>query len=133
MRTLVKLGGWTDNQVDAIAKHIHYWTGGQPYLTQFLCSHLSPGATSADVDADVKRLRHVEPNHLPHLLKRLNRDDRLRMYVDRIQAGERIIFSPLLNPRQARLELLGVIKADDKGFCVIRNRIYEQVLEELEK
>jgi NAD-dependent SIR2 family protein deacetylase len=125
---LVGKGIWTEEQVATLAERIHYWTDGQPYLTQLLCSYLDPNAPSADVDVSVEQLRREDENHLPPLLERLNSDDKLRKYVDRILAGERIKFYPRENRRQAQLELLGVIKADEEGYCIIRNRIYEQSL-----
>lgn len=128
VRELVDKGNWTDEQATALAERIHYWTDGQPYLTQLLCSYLAPDAAPADVDAAVEQLRRVDENHLPPLLERLNSDEKLRKYVDRILAGERIRFYPRENRRQAQLESLGVVKEDAEGFCIIRNRIYQQAL-----
>ncbi|MGB0384892.1 MAG: AAA-like domain-containing protein, partial [Ardenticatenaceae bacterium] len=34
VRQLVSQGGWSDEQSSALAERIHYWTDGQPYLTQ---------------------------------------------------------------------------------------------------
>jgi len=65
---------------------------------------------------------------LPPLLKRLTSDKKLLAYTRQIQLGKRIKFYPSQHPSQERLELLGVIKEDREGFCVIRNRIYEQAL-----
>jgi len=127
-RELVGKGSWTDEQATVLAERIHHWTDGQPYLTQLLCSYLGPNATPADVDTNVERLRREDENHLPPMLERLNRDEKLCRYVDRILAGECIKFYPRENRRQAQLELLGVIKEGTEGFCVVRNRIYERVL-----
>jgi hypothetical protein len=128
MRELVGKGEWTDEQATTLAERIHYWTDGQPYLAQLLCSYLGPGAIPADVDAGVDRLRREDENHLPPILKRLNSDEKLCRYAERILAGERIKFYPRENRRQARLELLGVIKADTNGCCRVRNRVYEEIL-----
>ncbi|MCP4542430.1 MAG: hypothetical protein GY832_35350 [Chloroflexi bacterium] len=125
---LVSKGKWTQEQVSILAERIHYWTDGQPYLTQLLCSYLEPDAAPGDVDAGVERLRREDENHLPPLLERLNDDEKLCEYIRRIQVGKRIKFYPRENRRQVQLELLGVIKADAEGYCTIRNRIYEQVL-----
>lgn len=126
VRELVGKGSWTNEQATLLAERIHYWTDGQPYLTQLLCSYLGSDATSADVDASIERLRREDENHLPPLLARLDTDDKLREYIERILAGERIKFYPRENRRQAQLELLGIIKADEEGCCSIRNHIYEQ-------
>jgi len=115
-------------QAAALTERIHYWTGGQPYLTQLLCSYLGTDATPANVDAGVERLRREDENHLPPMLERLDHDEKLRRYVERVLVGERIKFYPRENRRQAQLELLGVIKENVKGFCIVRNRIYKQVL-----
>jgi hypothetical protein len=128
VRELVGKGDWSVEQATTLAERIRYWTDGQPYLTQLLCSYLGPDAMTADVDASVERLRREDENHLPPLLERLNSDAKLRGYVDRIMVGERIKFYPRENRRQAQLELLGVIKADAEGYCIIRNRIYVQAL-----
>jgi hypothetical protein len=59
----------------------------------------------------------------------LEQDKKLIEYLGRIQKGERPKFFPGENRRQAQLELLGIIKADNDGYCRIRNRIYEKALE----
>lgn len=129
VQELVSKGSWSKGQVTALVPRIHYWTGGQPYLTQVLCSYLGPDATSPDVDSAVKRLRREDENHLLPMLERLNGDNKLPQYVNRILAGERIEFYPQENRQQSQLELLGLIKADAEGCCTVRNRIYELVLQ----
>ncbi len=131
VRKLVTRGGWSEEQGGLLAQRIHNWTDGQPYLTQFLCANLGPNATPTEVDASVERLRREDENHFPPLLKRLNADKKLLEYVGRIQAGDHIKFYPRENRRQAQLELLGVLKADDDGYCAISNRIYELALKEV--
>ena len=128
VQELAGKGGWPPGQATALAERIHYWTDGQPYLTQLLCTYLGPDATPSDVDASIERLRREDENHLPPLLERLHSDEKLHGYAGRILAGERIKFYPRENRRQAQLELLGVIKADAEGYCIIRNRIYLQAL-----
>ncbi|MGB0383907.1 MAG: AAA-like domain-containing protein [Ardenticatenaceae bacterium] len=128
VRELVSKGGWSDEQASALAERIHYWTDGQPYLSQLICVYLEEDATPADVDASVLRLRREDENHLRPMFKRLHRDDKLRRYVSQIHSGQRIKFYPPENKIQSQLELLGVVKADAQGDCIIRNRIYEQAL-----
>lgn len=130
---LVGAGDWAGEQARRLAERIHYWTDGQPYLTQLLCSYLDGGASPLDVDGGVERLRREDENHLPPLLARLDRDERLRGYVERILAGERIKFYPRENRRQAQLELLGLVKADVEGYCIVRNRLYVQTLGALDE
>ncbi len=125
---LMSKGEWSDDQATALAERIYTFTDGQPYLTQLLCTYLRAEAVPADVDASVERLRREDENHLPPLLERLTVDRKLREYVAKIQTGARIKFYPRENRRQAQLELLGILKADDQGYCTIRNHIYESAL-----
>jgi hypothetical protein len=133
VQALVAKGGWPEEQRLVIGERIHHWTDGHPYLTQLLCSYLEPVARPADVDQVVERLQREDLNHLPPLLQALNKDVKLRDYVDGIRAGKRIKFYPQANQRQARLELLGVLKSDGDGSCSIRNRIYDQALSVIEE
>lgn len=122
---------WPDERASAIAKRIYYWTNGQPYLTQLVCSYLELDSSPTDVDIGVEHLRREDENHLPPLFDRLTADTKLSKYVKKILAGERIKSYPSVHRRQAQLELLGLIKVDSEGYCVIRNRIYEQLLREI--
>lgn len=128
VQELVEKGGWPAGLSAELANRIHYWTGGQPYLCQWICNHLDSTAEPLDVDACVAHMQVEEENHLPPIIKRLHADKRMRDYVSRILAGEKIRFLPALNHIHQRLQILGIIKADDEGFCVIRNRVYEAVL-----
>jgi hypothetical protein len=128
VRELVGKGGWSATQSAEIADRIHRWTGGQPYLCQWICSRLGSTAKSSDVDACVARLLAEEENHLPPIVKRLNSDKKMRDYVGRILAGEKIKFHPTLSQLHRHLQILGVVQADDEGFCTIRNRVYEAIL-----
>ena len=130
VKKLVSKGPWAGEQARALTERIHHWTDGQPYLTQLLCSYLEPNAKPIDVDAGIDRLRREDENHLPPVIDRLDRDEKLYQYAVRILNGERIKFYPRENPRQAELELLGVIKEGSGGYCTIRNRIYKKVLME---
>ena len=125
---LVSKGPWSNEQAATLAQRIHYWTDGQPYLTQLLCSYLETKAGPTEVDISIERLRCEDENHLPPLLERLSSDKKLWEYVSKIQSGERIKFYPRENRRQAQLELLGVLKADADGYCTVRNQIYQQSL-----
>jgi predicted acylesterase/phospholipase RssA len=125
---LVQRGGWTGGQAESLSERIHYWTDGQPYLTQLLCTYLRGDAALSDVDASVERLRREDENHIPPMFEKINSDPNFRKYLDNIRAGKRIKFYPQENSRQAALELIGVLKADSSGYCTIRNRIYEAAL-----
>ncbi len=118
-----------------VAQCIHYWTDGQPYLTQRLCRTLAEGeapATPEGVDLAVDRLYREDPNHLPRVLEALDPEKypRLRGYVERVLAGHRPQFRPASEGRyHGPLALIGVLKADEQGRCKVRNRICEQALQ----
>jgi hypothetical protein len=126
---LTEKGGWPQPRTKGLAEQIHFWTDGQPYMTQLLLSYLGSQAEPAHIDDGIERLRREDENHLPPMLHRLEQDKKLIEYLGRIQKGERPKFFPGENRRQAQLELLGIIKADNDGYCRIRNRIYEKALE----
>lgn len=62
------------------------------------------------------------------MLEKINNDATLLKYLEDIQSGERIKFYPQENLRQSTLELIGILKADSSGYCMIRNKICEQAL-----
>ncbi len=121
-------------QADLVTERIHYWTDGQPYLTQLLCSYLvNKGLPlgQADVDSAVQQLCREDKNHLPPILEALEKAPDLMGYVESIIGGYKSKFVPSIDSRRhARLELIGVIKANTEGYCAIRNRIYTKALTE---
>ncbi len=113
----------------SLVERIHYWTDGQPYLTQWICRSLvGQTLTKESVDTAVKRLRREDSNHLPHIFDSFNKDKKLKRYVERIAGGYHPAFTPDESSRHMKLALAGIIKADE-GHCRIRNRIYEQALQ----
>lgn len=125
---LISRFSWTEEQSFSISERIHYWTNGQPYLTQQLSRNLRPGSTPIDIDNAIDALCREDENHIPPLLKKVANNDNLRTYLRQIHDGEKIIYYPLANQTQSQLEILGLIKADEDGYCIIRNRIYQRVL-----
>lgn len=128
--TLARNIASTSEQADLIATRIFHWAGGQPYLTQLLCTYLNKDASTTEVDRAVNRLRLEEENHLPPLMKRVQANNSLTKLLDRISNGERIRFSPRDTPPQLQLQTLGVIGEDAYGNCTFRNRIYERYFSE---
>lgn len=129
---LVSRGTWTTEViVPELSKRIYYWTDGHPYLTQLLCSYLKPDATPDDVDVSVDRLIHDNTDLLPAIFTQLKDSRKLRDYVARIQTGERLELHPREYRIHSQLRLLGLVKADEEGFCTLRNRVYERILEEI--
>jgi hypothetical protein len=128
IQQLVGRGPWPEPTAVKLAERIHYWTSGQVYLTQYLCSRLHSNAAPADVDAAVQYLRAHDENHLPPMMDRLRSQPKLSAYVEQILQGRRVLFYPSEDRRHSHLELLGVLGFDEQGYCTIRNRIYEAVL-----
>ncbi len=82
--------------------------------------------TPAQVDAAAAALLAGDDN-LAYVLKQLQRYPEGFAWIRRfIRRGQKIRFSRV-NPTQARLELMGIIKSVD-GFCAVRNRLYEVTL-----
>ncbi len=82
--------------------------------------------TPAKVDAAAAALLAGDDN-LAYVLKQLQRYPEGFAWIRRfIRRGQKVRFSRV-NPTQARLELMGIIKGVD-GYCAVRNRLYEVVL-----
>jgi len=129
VHTLVAKKAWADEQATILAQEIYDWVGGQPYLSQWICATLKPTATPVDVAKVINRLRHEDRNHLNHVFEKLYKDKSLQQYLQQI-CNQPIKFFPTTGSPQVELELLGLIKADAEGYCVIRNKFYEQTLAE---
>ncbi|MBK7780572.1 MAG: AAA-like domain-containing protein [Ardenticatenia bacterium] len=125
---LLMRGQWPKSGIMSLAARVHYWTNGQPYLTQRLSSYLGPDSTLEDTDVAAARLRREDENHLPPILRRLDQDRDAQTFLRRVGLGAQIQFYPLEDSLQSRLDLLGVLKSDASGFCMIRNRLCELVL-----
>jgi hypothetical protein len=131
VRQLIARLGLSEATTTTLAEYVHYWTGGQPYLVQSLCSYLARASSPSrpDVCSAIQCLLQEDENHLPPLFDRLRADPKLLEYIQRILGGEPIKFNPSGDHVHRRLELLGLIKASaDDGYCTIRNRIYARAL-----
>ena len=120
--------GWEKEQAQKLALGIHYWTDGQPYLTQLICSYLEDKETLSDMDGAIEKLYREDVINLPHVIKGLKANADLRQYIEKNLSGESDPFFPQENLWQNRLYLLGLIKANEQGFCSIRNRVYEKII-----
>ena len=127
VQQLVKKGSWSRDLAESISHRIYYWTNGQPYLTQKLCSILESNS-SLNVDQSVKKLRREDGNHLKPLLNKFHNQAHSQQYLNRIFAGEKLKYYPNEFPQQAQLHLMGLIKSDQDGCCIVRNHIYKQIL-----
>lgn len=125
---------------EAVAMRIHYWTDGQPYLTQLLCHYLSQHeqlteatTVTGEVDAAVERFFREDTHHL-NCIKNLYMQSDLLEYTQSIRRGEQVRFGGALNSEHFYLaHIAGVIKPNAQGMCQIRNRIYERALTEVKE
>ena len=127
--------GLPASQASEVSERLAYWTDGQPYLVQKICSCLAESGDAVDadtVDIAVERFFREDTSHLPRISKDLQADPELLNYARGVIAGD-VKFSPAVNPAHFRLaHVIGVIKPDDHGRCRIRNRIHERALAEIE-
>lgn len=120
-----------EKDLESLANSIFYWTNGQPYLTQLLCKYLENTASQSDVTAAIKRIRREDDKHLMPMLERINRNQKLCKFVNRVQDKEIISLYPGENRIHSQLELIGIVKSNEKGYCIIRNRIYAEAIENM--
>ncbi|MCJ7557790.1 MAG: AAA-like domain-containing protein [Gammaproteobacteria bacterium] len=115
---------------------VHYWTAGQPYLTQKICRSIVRQGLGEDVETSVDTMveslflqansGRTEP-HLNAIRQHLStRDDKRNTVMTlfgRIRKGSGLSFDP---SQRSHVELLlsGMIRVDDEGLMQIRNRIY---------
>jgi hypothetical protein len=119
-------------------RHILYWTGGHPYLTQKLCD-LASREEGQHSDERIDRLVEQEffdsaairnePN-LRFVIDRLTAHPKqarrlLRIYR-RVREGQTIA-DDARSPDQNELKLAGILKPLPDGQLGVRNRIYERI------
>lgn len=129
---LVKHLGTSEDLTNELSNRIQYYADGQPYITQYLCKHLyklnkSMSISQKEIDDGVEYFIRKDKNHLPKILELISQDDKLKEYVIKILTKKTLTYMTAANPRLSELEIIGVVKADEKGICKIRNRIYEKV------
>jgi len=113
-----------------LVETVHRWTGGHPYWTQRVGEALqreAAGLTDTAVAGAVEQLLLTEDRNLPHVFRALESDQTLTDLVKVLVGGVPIAFTRA-NRAIARLELIGLLK-NERGRCVIRNRIYQEALE----
>lgn len=139
MEQLVSHLSTADDLTEVMAKHIYAWTEGQPYLSQYLCAFLAEKKDLATANIEsliaeaVTHFLNSDTHHLDRI-KKLSAEPDLLVYTRNIASGLRKRFSAAANDKHFRLaNIIGVIKANQDGWCQIRNRVYEQVLAEIEE
>ncbi len=120
---------------------ILHWTDGHPYLTQRLCVLLQADIAKDEVpETRVDRLvameflgvaRRTKEDHLKVVHERIAQD-RARSAVlktySRIFKGKPVHDQPQ-SPVHSALKLSGLVKTDEQGRLVVRNRIYRRVFD----
>jgi hypothetical protein len=116
---------------DEVIERIFHWTAGHLCLTQRLCAILEERGefrlTPRSVDSAVDTML-LDDTNIRHVRKEVARlESEMSKLAQEILEGAKVKFSRN-DLDVARLELTGLIKEDEDGTCVIRNRIYEQAL-----
>jgi hypothetical protein len=134
--------GLSGLEAERVAKSIHEWTSGQPYLSQMMFYHLSSeggrkhiasnGLKSAAritaekiLASDANNIRPMR-ERLEELFARTDRDYRGNLV--RILTGSAADYFPASVRWQEHYELAGIIKRGDRNLCQIRCRLYEKFL-----
>jgi Leucine-rich repeat (LRR) protein len=122
-----------------LISRVLYWTGGQPLLTIKFCAALaeSQAKTIADVDAYVgqnsQSLKELRTDiHFQQVLRFVemrfsSRFASLRLYKKVLRENK--VKADTTLPH-LQLELSGLVKRDEAGFFVERNRLYAQLFNE---
>jgi len=123
------LSSWPIVQ-EELCRQVHSYTNGHPYWTQLLGDKISrwrEPIVDSVIPGIVEQLLQNEDRNLPHLFRGLEREGgQLWHYAESLLAAGGLSFSRT-QTSVAELELLGLIR-NKEGFCVLRNRIYEEAL-----
>jgi Leucine-rich repeat (LRR) protein len=135
---LISALGANPEQGRPLIERVLYWTGGHPYLTARLCAALreigaqAPEDVDRRVDDGFRSLERVSGDvHFQQVLRFLEArlSDGLATFnlYQRILDGKRE--RDQTTPAHAELKLSGLVKRDEEGCLVVRNRIYERLFD----
>jgi AAA-like domain len=123
---------------ETIVRAVLNWTGGHPFLTLRFCEQfLQAGGTTA---ADVDRIVQDTYTDLEHLKTDVHFDQISRFLQERLADGpatlelyQRILSGAREPDRptvyHAQLKLSGLVKRDESGNLVVRNRLYAKIFD----
>jgi hypothetical protein len=116
---------------DEVIERIFHWTAGHLRLTQRLCAILEDQGesqlTTRSVDSAVGTMLSDDYNIRAVRKKVASLDGEISKLAQAVLEGTKVKFSR--NDLDiARLELIGLIKENTDGNCVVRNRICEKAL-----
>ena len=135
---LIDALGANTEQGRRLIERVLHWTGGHPYLTARLCASLDEIGAQAPEDVDrrvddaFRSLERVSGDvHFQQVLRFLetrvaNGLATFGLY-EKILKGARERDQPA--PAHTELKLSGLVKRDEEGCLVVRNRIYERLFD----
>ena len=122
--------------IEEIAKRIHYYTSGQPFLVSKLAeivdNKIMPEKVNnewgiKDIDEAMKIILNQSNTNFESLVKNLENNKELYDLVnDIIIEGKRISYN-LHNPVIEKGEIYGILKKDN-NLVRVHNKIYEQII-----
>jgi hypothetical protein len=125
---LIAKGPFRREHLQELAQQVHYWTGGQPYLTQILCSILPADATPADV-GDCARSLRTEGDIRARIVQHIEGDPAVKSCFQSILDGDRVSYSRDLT-EQRRLQQFGLIDREPaQKYWVISNPLYRYLFQ----
>ena len=127
---------------DALLQRVFYWSGGQPYITAWMCEEVrresarEPAMVDALVERTFTNLDQIrgastfDPTHFDQTQRFMSDDTEhgaevLALY-ERVLRGQ-IEKDQTANVAYTHLKLSGLVKRDANGILVPRNRIYERL------
>ncbi|WP_211176222.1 AAA-like domain-containing protein [Brasilonema sp. UFV-L1] len=122
---------------EVVLQDVLHWTGGQPFLTQKLCSLIAQERTNGYLNVNELVEKYIinnweaqdEPEHLRTIRDRLLRNEQkagrlLGLYQQVLQSGEKVIVNS--SQEQTELRLSGLVVKKD-NFLKVYNPIYQAV------
>jgi len=115
---------------DEVVSAVYHWTGGDLYLTQRLCSLLERTQANSITRQLLARAVYdvISDEAVRDVIQRLHRWPEGRRAVRRILTGTAALNFNRASHIVSRLELIGVIRSDDAGYCAVRNEVYRKAL-----
>lgn len=124
--------------IPAIARKIHYYTSGYPFLTSCICKIVDEKILPAknvdplvinenDVEMSVMRLLKESNTNFSSLIKNLENDTKLYQFIKSIAIEGQLISFHITDSLIMLARTYGMI-AEENGNCKIHNRIYEQLI-----
>lgn len=118
-----------------LVEQLYEWTGGHPFLAHNLSLYLAAAESGREnegvVLAAVDWMLQTDVAHFRGIRRLLEAEPDLITCARRLIA-RRGKLSPGLNPQHFQLaHVIGVVKPDSGGRCLVRNRVYERGMEEL--